>query len=154
MADLYTANELHRTKNVYLSPKTPYKHRTRTAPTPYKHCTSSGPYGAFWAYVNASPFFQKFILTHQLCKTCSFSKIARHNLGIGMFSRTFPVRTCCTVLYGTPCYYMLCFVQFSPRRLFCFTSFIFIKTKTHNNQQHNGINDTVQKDRHSDKTGW
>ena len=34
-----------------------------------------------------------------------FSKIARHYLGIGMFSRTFPVRTNCTVFYGTPCYY-------------------------------------------------
>ena len=61
---------------------------------------------------------------------CSFSKIACHNLGIGMFSRTFPVRAICTVFYGTQCYYTVCFILFSRQRFISFTSFINIRQST------------------------
>ena len=88
----FTANDQHHTKNLYFSHKTPYKHCTGTAPTPYKHQTSTAPYCAFWAYVIFLKRFSFFciLMHHPIFEfsflSCSFKKIACHNLGIGMSS--------------------------------------------------------------------
>ena len=65
----YTANGLHRTKNLYLSPKTPNTHRTSTAPPPYKHQTSTVRYGAFWGLCN---IFENAFLRTNFAKTSLF----------------------------------------------------------------------------------
>ena len=96
-----------------------YTHRTNTVQALHKHRTVR-------CFLGPMYYFRKLCLTHQLLEFSvflySFSKIARHNLGTGMFSRTFPVHASCTVLYGSPCYYtsIICIFLSTTK----FTSFI------------------------------